>query len=282
MELYEVNPFIRYARMHTFFESMKKDSICYDCRLFCFLRGEGTLHLPDESVPVEKNTLIFLPPGTRYRFRFQDCESVTFCVLNFDLTDKYHTLSHSLGTATPETYVPEKKPEYALPTAFSEARIFPDGLYAQSAIETCVKLFLEKDIHYAHRASGVLKDVLFEMLGREAQQETGDGIARSITEYVRTHFAEPTLSNAEIAALFHYHPYHLSRLVKHFTGKTLHRYLTDYRIQMAKNYLITTNLSITRVAEKSGFGTYAYFIKTFRQRTGETPRKYRENHRGGV
>lgn len=277
-----MNPFIRYARMHTFFEPMKKDSICYDCRLFYFLRGEGTLHFLDESTPVEENTLIFLPPGTQYRFQFQDYESVTFFVLNFDLTDQFYSLSHSLGTATPETFVPEKKPAYVLPAAFSEARILPDGLYAQSAVETCVKLFLEKDIYYAHRASGVLKGVLFEMLGRETQRETGDSVARSVMEYVRTHFHESTLSNAEIATLFHYHPYHLSRLVKHFTGKTLHQYLTDYRIQMAKNLLITTKLPITRIAEESGFTTYAYFIKMFRQKTGETPRRYRENHRGGV
>ena len=282
MELYEVNPFIRYARMHTFFEPIKKDSICYDCRLFYFLRGEGTLQFAGESVLVTENTLVFLPPGTRYRFSFENNENVTFYVLNFDLTDRFYKMSHSLGTANPDTFLPEKKPDYPLPEAFSKAWILQDGLYARDGVSQCVKLFLEKDVYYVHRASAALKWVLFEMIGIKMQTESGDGLARSIAEYVRMHFSEPTLSNAEIAAVFHYHPYHLSRLLKAYSGKTLHQYLMDYRIHMAKNYLITTNLSITRVAEKSGFASYAYFIKIFRQKTGETPREYRENHRGGV
>lgn len=282
MELYSVNPHIRYARMHTFFETLQSDSICYDCRLFYFLRGEGSLCMQGERYKVEENTLIYLPPETQYRFTFADDEGVTFIVLNFDLTDAFCLLSHSLGTATPKTYAAEKKPKYELPEAFEAARILADGVFAQGGMEACVRLYLEKEPYYQERASAALKSVLFEMLGKEGREEAGENAARSVMEYVRMHYHEPTLSNEEMAALFHYHPYHLSRLVKQFTGKSLHRYLVDYRIHMAKNLLITTNLPITRIAEKAGFTGYAYFIKIFRQKTGETPRKYRENHRGGV
>lgn len=279
MQLFEVNPFIRYARMHAYFQPMKKDSICYDCRFFYILRGEGSFSCGGESFTVGENMLIYLPPGTKYRFTFTDYDTVNFYVLNFDLTDRYYSLSKSLGTATEEDFQPAKKPAYQLPAEFSEPIIQPDGLYARNAVGKCVELFLEKDTYYVHRASAVLKEVLFEILQGHDEEDGGYALCRSVSDYIREHFAEVTLTNEEIAARFHYHPYHLSRLMKQHTGKTLHVYLIEYRLHMAKNYLITTNLSITQVAERAGFASYSYFIKLFRERTGLSPHKWRQAHR---
>jgi transcriptional regulator GlxA family with amidase domain len=66
--------------------------------------------------------------------------------------------------------------------------------------------------------------------------------------------------------------------MKKHTKKTLHGYLLEYRIHMAKNYLTTTSLNVTEIAEKTGFASYTYFIKTFREQTGLSPLKYRKTH----
>ena len=66
--------------------------------------------------------------------------------------------------------------------------------------------------------------------------------------------------------------------MKAHTQKTLHDYLTDYRLHMAKNYLRTTSLNVTQVAEKTGFSSYTYFIKLFRERVGVSPLQYRRSH----
>ncbi len=280
MELFEVNPFIRYARMHAYFQPMKKDSICYDCRLFYILRGEGSFSCGGESFTVGENTLIYLPPETRYRFIFSDYDAVSFYVLNFDITDRFCRIEKSLGTATEDDFSRNKKPEYTLPAEFEKPLIQPDGLYARNGVGKCVELFLEKDTYYAHRGSAVLKEMLFEMLQGHAGEDGGYALCRSVSEYIRDHFSDTSLTNEEIAGQFHYHPYHLSRLMKLHTGKTLHTYLIDYRLHMAKNYLITTNLSITQVAERAGFASYSYFIKLFREKTGQPPRQYKKAHCG--
>ena len=67
--------------------------------------------------------------------------------------------------------------------------------------------------------------------------------------------------------------------MKAHTKKTLHDYLIDYRLHVAKNYLRTTTLTITSIAEKTGFASYTYFIKLFREHTGLSPLQYRKSHK---
>ena len=51
--------------------------------------------------------------------------------------------------------------------------------------------------------------------------------------------------------------------------------LTDVRIEAARQYLATTNLSIGEIAHQTGYGSANYFSKVFRQETGASPNEYR-------
>lgn len=53
-------------------------------------------------------------------------------------------------------------------------------------------------------------------------------------------------------------------------------YLTNYRINIAKDLLRTTNKSITDIALETGFSNSAYFTKVFKQVAKMTPREYRK------
>ena len=279
MNLYEVNPFIRYGRMHSYYEPTSKDSVCYDCRLFYVAMGEGSFSANGERYVVKENLLIFLPPGTRYRFTFTDCNTVKIYVLNFDLTDAFYQLSHSLGTASEDDFESERIPKYTLPEEFSKVLVRRDSMHIRKYVEKCTDAFLEKEEYYEQIASANLKMALFQILQGEGNGDAGSFVARNVSEYIRENYAQQELTNTVIAERFNYHPYHLSRLMKRFTGQTLHSYLTEYRLHIAKNYLMTTNLNVTMIAEKSGFPSYAYFIKQFRQKTGITPLRYRQLHR---
>ena len=86
------------------------------------------------------------------------------------------------------------------------------------------------------------------------------------------------LTNLVIAKNFNYHPFHLGRLFKTYTKKSIHEYLLDYRIEMAKIMLVSTLDSITVIAEKTGFNSYSYFIELFKNRVGISPLKYRKSN----
>jgi len=56
-------------------------------------------------------------------------------------------------------------------------------------------------------------------------------------------------------------------------------YLIEYRVQVAKKLLETTDLSVTEIALRCGFNSNSYFTKIFRRSCGKTPNTYRKELR---
>ena len=279
MKIEEINPFIRYATMHQTYYSQKENSICYDCRLFYVLQGDGEFFVNGQTYHVSAGFTAFLPPETQYNFNFIHSDSVKIYVLNFDLTDQFVHLSKSFGTAKESTFSANKSPQYILPEEFNEPIVCSNGISVQNRVAECVELFLQKVVYYKLFASAHLKLALLVLL-RESHSERNDyKLTQSVQEYIRNNYHNAELNNQDIAEHFNYHPYHINRLMKAHTKKTLHEYLIDYRLHMAKNHLRTTTLNVTTIAEKTGFSSYTYFIKLFRERTGISPLQYRKKHK---
>lgn len=55
-------------------------------------------------------------------------------------------------------------------------------------------------------------------------------------------------------------------------------YLMDYRIQAAAKLLETTNLSVSEIAIRTGWGSSSYFTKMFRQARSKTPNAHRKEY----
>ena len=56
-------------------------------------------------------------------------------------------------------------------------------------------------------------------------------------------------------------------------------YLTEYRIQAAAKLLESTDLSVTEISIRTGWGSGSYFTKAFREIRGKTPNAYRKEYR---
>ena len=278
MELVNLNPFLRYAKLHNFYNEQKTDSICYDCRIFFVSHGEGSVLANGQNYNVSNNTLIYFPPKTHYSFTFKNNFDVKIYVLNFDLTDEFCSISNSIGTATESTFDKNKLLIYSLPQEFKGIIVQTNALSVGETIKSCVDLFINKLPLYRHLASAHLKVALINLLQHLSSQNNDYKIVSAVQEYIRNHYAESDLTNDKIAERFNYHPYHLSRLMKCRTNKSLHSYLIDFRLHMAKNYLTTTTYNVTTIADKTGFPSYTYFIKIFRERTGVSPLQYRKTH----
>jgi AraC-like DNA-binding protein len=68
-------------------------------------------------------------------------------------------------------------------------------------------------------------------------------------------------------------PYYLLRLFKKEVGATPHLYLTQRRINKAKQFLISGD-SLTEVAHKTGFVDQSHFTHRFKNMVGVTPGQY--------
>ncbi len=81
-----------------------------------------------------------------------------------------------------------------------------------------------------------------------------------------------TLEGLAAAASFSTVYFH--KLFKASTGKTLHEYVEAERIRKAVNLLLSSDMTLTKIAYECGFSSQSYFSYAFRRRMGQTPREY--------
>jgi AraC-like DNA-binding protein len=71
-------------------------------------------------------------------------------------------------------------------------------------------------------------------------------------------------------------PQYLARLFRRFLGCSPYEYLTTYRINRARELLISNpRLEVQQVARQTGFGDASHFIAMFKKTTGVTPLEFR-------
>ena len=80
---------------------------------------------------------------------------------------------------------------------------------------------------------------------------------------------------ADLAQLLDMSPFHFSRLFKRSIGMTPHQYLSQQRVERAKQLLKKSDRLIIDIALECGFSSHSHLSKQFRQITGITPKAYR-------
>lgn len=71
--------------------------------------------------------------------------------------------------------------------------------------------------------------------------------------------------------------YHFIRRFKRAMGITPYSYLTNYRINMSKKFLRSTDKTVSEIAEICGFLDTSNFIVHFKKHTGQKPLQYRRD-----
>ena len=80
-----------------------------------------------------------------------------------------------------------------------------------------------------------------------------------------------------LAEEFHLSAQYISQLFKNEIGVGFLTYLTNIRMERAKQLLLSTSLSIAEVSEQSGYSDYRVFTKVFKKSEGITPSQYRRD-----
>lgn len=101
-----------------------------------------------------------------------------------------------------------------------------------------------------------------------------------IKDYVARHYPQ-SLSIQKVAEALSISSSYLSKLVKRYLGASFVDYLTNYRLERAKDLLGTTGLMTYEIAEKVGYPDARYFSSIFKKRLGVTPSEYRNECRRG-
>jgi len=96
-----------------------------------------------------------------------------------------------------------------------------------------------------------------------------------IFKYVRHNF-NLEIKLDTIASLVNMSPQSFCRYFKKTTHKTFMQYVNEYKIVHATKLMAETNLSLTEIADESGFNNKSHFINQFKRITKQTPSAYRQ------
>jgi AraC-like DNA-binding protein len=93
-----------------------------------------------------------------------------------------------------------------------------------------------------------------------------------ILSYINQNLTED-LNMDMLSAHFALSGSYMSTLFKKETGTSLHKYISQQRISLAKR-LLSEGLPVTEVYTSCGFGDYSNFLKVFKKTVGVSPKKF--------
>ncbi|PZR19422.1 MAG: AraC family transcriptional regulator [Flavobacterium psychrophilum] len=80
-----------------------------------------------------------------------------------------------------------------------------------------------------------------------------------------------------LAAKLHVSPHYLSDMLRSLTGHNAQQHIQDKIVEKAKEYLTLTNLSVSEIAYKLGFGYPQSFNKMFKRNVSLSPLEFRQS-----
>jgi YesN/AraC family two-component response regulator len=151
--------------------------------------------------------------------------------------------------------------------------------YAQEAVQHHAYDYLLKPVKEEE-----LSRILSNITADDSEAKTPEGKSVHVPERmidrvindIRDHYTED-IQLTTLASKYTVSIARLSTEIKKKIGMTFSDYVTQLRIQRAKELLSDESMSIGEIAEIVGYNDYFYFIKVFKRVQGISPSKYRKS-----
>lgn len=219
------------------------------------IENRGISYIDDESRKVSKNTVICAKPGqlrhTKLPFK---CYYVHMMVEKGQLFETLMNLPNYLEFSDPSTVL----------SLFEKMCRYGDTGVAEHAI--MLQSVVLELIYRLNQKAAVSR------LPHRIKQNNHEVIADTINYIGKNLNMELTLSGLSQRAMFSTTYFH--RLFKASTGKTLHHFIEDQRVEKAVNLLLRTDMTLTQIAYECGFSSQSYFSYAFKRNKGMTPKDY--------
>ena len=123
--------------------------------------------------------------------------------------------------------------------------------------------------------TGIVSKAL-ELREKAASNRYRDTV-HQVMQYIEENYADEELSLNLLAAYVNFSPNHLSMVFSQQTGQTLSKYLTDIRMNKAKELLCCTGKKSSVISVEVGYKDPHYFSYLFKKTQGMTPTQFRNS-----
>jgi len=150
------------------------------------------------------------------------------------------------------------------------------GIYKTSLYDEVLSLHMSQEIEHWFSERLIVPMVQVFSERRNSQYHS---LSEQMIDLIQQH-VDKELTLDDCAAILHYNASYLSSVFKNETGLTFSEYLSQYRLQVAKDWLMNTDMTIREIAERLQYSNSHNFIRSFRKAEGITPGQYRVKYRG--
>ena len=270
MNFSKLNPTIHTVALY---ERLDRTEPCVapDSKIIYLISGEVTYSVEGKKKErLSPGNLLYIPSGTVYQLKSKYMRAV---VISFDLTDSFGGEGEWIAPVLSEcafelTVHREDFDSFAEVIALDDVESERDNFIRMANIFTSAEGF------YLAELSAMLKLVLIKIAEHSDKNALPSSMVENLDGYIRDNIHDE-ISNTELGAIFGYHPFYISKVLKDKKGITLHQYVIAYRIKYAKSLLRYTDRSIQDIADATGFTDASYFTKSFKAQFGITPKEYR-------
>ena len=131
-----------------------------------------------------------------------------------------------------------------------------------------------RNCYFPREVSNWIDRLCAHMEKMEMTRAPAASLASRAADYIQAHYSED-LSLDLIAAQIKVSSTYLSHIFSQEQGIGVQEYLTNQRIQHAKQLLTETDYKVYEIANMVGYSNAVYFNKVFKKQTGKTPKEYR-------
>lgn len=271
MNLTNLNPVIRTVSLY---EKINRTDECvaYDSRLLYMVSGDVVAVVGGAKLGhLSPGHLLFIPAGTPYKLKGQYLRMVA---ISFDPTADNADPIDGLGAVPTAEYDESLTHRTDEITPLTKVIHLEDMESERDVFLGLVSLFTSAEGSYRAQCSAVVKQLLLKVIETVDENALPARMVEALDKYIREN-AGDDISNTEIGAIFGYHPFYISKVLKDRKGTTLKQYIIAYRLKLAKKLLQESAKSVNEISEECGFNDPSYFTKTFKNAVGMTPKEYR-------
>lgn len=161
-------------------------------------------------------------------------------------------------------------------------RVFP-------LLEQLIDEFRDPQPDTSHLLEALLRQIIIRLArlyrqgddavpaARNASGGTRAGTVFILEEAFLFHYR--TLTLPDLASLLNLSMRQTQRLLQANFGMSFSQKLADARMAAASHLLVDTDLSVTEIADRTGFSSIEHFSAAFHRLMGCSPRQYRKTHR---
>ncbi len=271
------------------FESIKRLpdnkplSLVLDCYSIALKRNfNGKMKYGQQEYDFDEGIMTFMQPGQVFRIEAKNCEDLKHSgwmllihpdfLWNTPLAKSIKHYEYFSYAANEALFLSEKEEKTILSIMQNIEQEYSSNIdkFSQTVIIAQVELLLTYSERFYQRQFITRKISNHKIL---------DQLESILAEY----FAGETLISKGlptvqyVAEALHLSPNYLSGLLKNLTGQSTQQHIHEKLIEIAKQKLSTTNLSVSEIAYGLGFEHPQSFGKLFKMKTNVSPLEFRDS-----